>query len=397
MHEMNGSGNDSRWERADAPLGTLVYRAGLLSKEKLESALQEGHQSGRRLGEILLQKGWLEERDLARLLAGQKGLPFISLRGRGFDPETVRLLPEQVCRYHNAMPVAFEDGTLLVAIADPTDEDAVAEIERELARSFRLAVATTSEIRAALDDVFSAAPPASADEAAPGAPAPLVGETGLRVSAPLAFTGDPATSPAVPAPPWEQPSVVAPAEQRAERPLERPAEQPAEQPTFAPAPAPAPSPAPPAGETPPSLSEPPAPETPSPVGAPPAPTFSFPDSEPSIPRIEEPHVDVAYRAATAPPAADSPASPAASVAPAALSEPAAPPPAPEATARFALVLNLDGGEEIEAESFHRQADADAAAQALAAELARGATWPRAGRWFIRPDRILALEIRESPA
>ena len=44
------AGNANRWERPDAPLGTLVYRAGLLSKEKLEAALEEGARSGRRLG-----------------------------------------------------------------------------------------------------------------------------------------------------------------------------------------------------------------------------------------------------------------------------------------------------------------------------------------------------------
>ena len=41
--------NGTRWERPDAPLGTLVYRAGLLSKEKLEAALEEGQRSGKSL------------------------------------------------------------------------------------------------------------------------------------------------------------------------------------------------------------------------------------------------------------------------------------------------------------------------------------------------------------
>ena len=89
---------DSRWERPDAPLGTLVYRAGLLSKEKLESALVEGRRTGKRLGEVLLQKGWIDEKDLARLVAGQKGVAFVSLRGRGFDAEVARRMEERIAR-----------------------------------------------------------------------------------------------------------------------------------------------------------------------------------------------------------------------------------------------------------------------------------------------------------
>ena len=103
MEHSNGSATEDRWERPNAPLGTLIYRAGLLSKEKLEGALAEGARTGRRLGEVLLQKGWIDEKDLARLLAGQKALPFVSLRGRGFDEDVARLLPERVCRFHTAM------------------------------------------------------------------------------------------------------------------------------------------------------------------------------------------------------------------------------------------------------------------------------------------------------
>ena len=78
-------------ERPDAPLGTLIFRAGLLPAETIENALEEGVKTGRRLGEILVERGLLQEEDLTRLLAGQKGLPFVSLRAEPIDPEATRL------------------------------------------------------------------------------------------------------------------------------------------------------------------------------------------------------------------------------------------------------------------------------------------------------------------
>ncbi len=151
MTHMDGTGSGGGWQRPDAPLGTLVYRAGLLSKEKLETALEEGQRTGRRLGEVLLQKGWIDEKDLARLLAGQKGLSFVSLHGRGFDPEVARLLSEQLCRFHNAMPVERNGDSVLVAVADPTDEAAPVQDRQRV-----VTVNPLRRRRVALDPVLEA-------------------------------------------------------------------------------------------------------------------------------------------------------------------------------------------------------------------------------------------------
>src|SRR5665811_384092 len=56
-------------EMLDMPLGTLIFRAGLIAPQQLEDALAEGLRSGKRLGEVLLSRGWLREDDLSRLLA----------------------------------------------------------------------------------------------------------------------------------------------------------------------------------------------------------------------------------------------------------------------------------------------------------------------------------------
>ena len=88
----------------DVPLGTLIFRAGLLGEEQLEGALQEGMRTGKRLGEVLLERGWLNERDLGRMLAGQKGLPFVDVnrerrRARGARCARPRTMPGARSRF----------------------------------------------------------------------------------------------------------------------------------------------------------------------------------------------------------------------------------------------------------------------------------------------------------
>src|SRR2546426_8792810 len=65
-------------EMRSYPLGTLVYRSGLLPLETVNRALAEAAESGRRLGEVLLEYGF-PERDLTRLLAAQHGQEFVDL------------------------------------------------------------------------------------------------------------------------------------------------------------------------------------------------------------------------------------------------------------------------------------------------------------------------------
>ena len=91
----------------DVPLGTLIFRAGLLGEEQLEGALQEGMRTGKRLGEVLLERGWLNERDLGRMLAGQKGLPFVDVNVSDVEPEALAALAEDDARRQVALPLVL--------------------------------------------------------------------------------------------------------------------------------------------------------------------------------------------------------------------------------------------------------------------------------------------------
>ncbi len=125
----------------DVPLGTLIFRAGLLGEEQLEGALQEGMRTGKRLGEVLLERGWLNERDLGRMLAGQKGLPFVDVNVSDVEPEALAALAEDDARRQVALPLFYEDGELVIAVGDPSNEVVLEGLRRELQTDFQLVVA----------------------------------------------------------------------------------------------------------------------------------------------------------------------------------------------------------------------------------------------------------------
>lgn len=382
--------NGPRWERPDAPLGTLVYRAGLLSKDKLEAALEEGQRSGRRLGEILLQKGWIDEKDLARLLAGQRGLQYVSLKGRGYELQAARLLTERVCRYHNAIPIELTGDTVLVAIADPTDESANDEIRDELKRAVNFVVATASEIRSAIDEVFGGAQAAQVAVAggAPTAISPIVAEHGLRIAAPVSeLEPEPEPEPV----PMAAEPVLTPVPAPDPEPVHEPDPEPvaAAEPVAEPVPehAPEPEPEPVLGADPEPL--PTLPVLPGYEQAPehaPEPAVHAPEpAEPTIERNEDAYVSVAFHAAPEPVHEPEP-----------VREPEPQPAAARGHDAYRLVLNLEGGEEVDVALFADEAEAVAAARELVAGIAKDGEWPQVGTKFLPPDRIASVEVREKP-
>jgi type IV pilus assembly protein PilB len=133
-----------------APLGALLLRKGLLTKERLDEALAERAQTGELLGQVLLLRGWIFEDELARVLAEQHDLEFLNLRSVGVDRRLLPLIPADAGRRLRAVPVrVVEGGDVLTAVADPNDRDGMAElaaIASERGRALRLVVAEPSAI-----------------------------------------------------------------------------------------------------------------------------------------------------------------------------------------------------------------------------------------------------------
>jgi type IV pilus assembly protein PilB len=132
-------------------LGTLLVRDGLVEMEQVEDALAEHEKTDRRLGEILVERGWISERSLAQALAEQHSLEFVDLGDREPDDKAVALLPEKFARRYDALPISFvEDDTIVVAVADPTNLLTSDDLRLALGVNVQLAVAAIGDLREAI-------------------------------------------------------------------------------------------------------------------------------------------------------------------------------------------------------------------------------------------------------
>jgi type IV pilus assembly protein PilB len=142
-------------EAAQTPwpaLGTLLVRDGSITADQLELALQEKRSSPeRRLGEILVQQGAATRAQVARVLAEQHELPYIEVDASKIEADAAGLLPENLARRYVAVPVRFlDDGSLLVAVADPTNVLFSDELRLALGVPIRIGVASGDAIEAAI-------------------------------------------------------------------------------------------------------------------------------------------------------------------------------------------------------------------------------------------------------
>ena len=104
------------------PLGRLLVAQGLLTEAQVDDALFEGGQTGERLGEIVVRRGLLSEEQVARVLAEQWSLSYVDRASIWFDGDALARMSREDAQRLEAMPTRVQDGRVVVAVAEPTDQ-----------------------------------------------------------------------------------------------------------------------------------------------------------------------------------------------------------------------------------------------------------------------------------
>ncbi len=135
-------------------LGEILLQQKLLTEDKLKSALDEQKRSGRKLGRIFIDAGYVTEEQIGSALARQLQVPFINLKHFNIRPDVATRLPETLARRFRAI-VLEDSGTFYrVGMADPTDLFAYDEINRVLKRDIQLAVVGESLLLQTIDRIY---------------------------------------------------------------------------------------------------------------------------------------------------------------------------------------------------------------------------------------------------
>jgi len=132
-------------------LGDILIEGGLVTHDQLSAAYEEHQRNGRSLGRVLVEQGVLSEGQLVAALATQIGLRFVDLSDFSVDGSAISRVPPSVCRRYTALPIGYEDGKLLVAMADPANVFAIDDIRSITGMDVKPAVATRADVLGAIN------------------------------------------------------------------------------------------------------------------------------------------------------------------------------------------------------------------------------------------------------
>ncbi|HZT61909.1 MAG TPA: ATPase, T2SS/T4P/T4SS family [Burkholderiales bacterium] len=135
-------------------LGDLLLQQKLISQEQLKGALEDQARSGRKLGRVLIESGYLSEDQIGEALARQLGVPFINLKYYNFNATVTRKLPEAQARRFRALLLEEQDDAVLVAMVDPTDLFAFDEISRLTRKEVNIAIVSETLLLQTIDRIY---------------------------------------------------------------------------------------------------------------------------------------------------------------------------------------------------------------------------------------------------
>lgn len=126
-------------------LGDLLVEAGVITNEQLDYALSNKSRD-EKLGDFLIRENYLTEQQLIEVLEFQLGVPHINLNQYSIEPELLQLVPVELAKRANIMPIRRDKNKLFIAMADPMDYFAIEEVRMATGCQIETSIAAKDDL-----------------------------------------------------------------------------------------------------------------------------------------------------------------------------------------------------------------------------------------------------------
>ena len=137
----------------DEDLQSLLLSQNLIKAEELNRAIEEGKKLKRPLESILVSSRLLSKNSLYEIIAKDKGFSYTPLDNFKPDEELIKLMPEELSRQTQAVPVKLENNTLHIAMAEPSDLYAIDQIQMQTGMPLEVSLSGPDEIKEAINKI----------------------------------------------------------------------------------------------------------------------------------------------------------------------------------------------------------------------------------------------------
>ncbi|MBM4077716.1 MAG: pilus assembly protein PilB, partial [Planctomycetes bacterium] len=132
-------------------LGQILIDLGYLTEDQLWDVLEEQKQSaGEIIGQVAIRMGFVTDAQVTEALAEQWGMPVVNLQETTIPPKVLELVPQTMADVYKIMPISLKDNVLTVAMADPQNIAALDDLRSMLGHEVKGAVSNHKDVEAAI-------------------------------------------------------------------------------------------------------------------------------------------------------------------------------------------------------------------------------------------------------
>lgn len=136
-------------------IGDKLVQYGYITEEQLQKALLNQKGTGKRVGEILIEQGVITAELLTHVLTELLNVENIDLSPANITPEAIKKIPQNICKRYKVFPYKIEDNKLHLAMEDPQDREAIQDVRRIAGMDIIANIATISDINQAIEQWYS--------------------------------------------------------------------------------------------------------------------------------------------------------------------------------------------------------------------------------------------------
>ncbi|MDP2929261.1 MAG: hypothetical protein Q8O01_04270 [Candidatus Omnitrophota bacterium] len=135
-------------------LGELLLDKGVINQTQLDRALKIQKDKGGLIGQIFVMLGYAKEEEIAQVLTVQYGFPYLPLESYEISADMIKLIPENVAKQYNLIAIDKIGNLLTVSMSNPLNAQAVEDIETLSGSKVQVFISTMTDIANAIKKYY---------------------------------------------------------------------------------------------------------------------------------------------------------------------------------------------------------------------------------------------------
>ncbi|MBI4368205.1 MAG: Flp pilus assembly complex ATPase component TadA, partial [Candidatus Omnitrophica bacterium] len=133
----------------------ILKKTNAISEQNLKRTKELQKSSGKKPIRLVVDEGWMGEKDLMFLLSSELGIPVLDLSAYKIDPKVLKLIPKKIAERNEVIPISQIGNVVTIAMSDPLDITAMDDVKKVSQCMVRPVIVSHRDVQAAIESYYS--------------------------------------------------------------------------------------------------------------------------------------------------------------------------------------------------------------------------------------------------